>query len=638
MAITTALTRLLDIRHPILLAPMGAVSGGQSGRRGDAGRRAGAIGPRAISARIGSSSSSRPPAMPPWASASSPGIWPSIPSSSRPRWRTSRGSSCSPSAIPRPSFPAIKQTGALCLAQVQSVELAVAAAKAGADIIIAQGSEAGGHGAARGGLALVPAVADAVAPLPVVAAGGIADGRGLAAALALGAAGALMGTRFFASEEALGPLAAQSSGWSRVGATTRCAPRSSTWCASSTGRSPSPGGPWPMTSRGAGTDGRKSSPPGSRPRTPATGRRRAGRRGEPPSSGRARRSISFMPSSRPSAILERIVAEAEACIAGNAPAGDGAAEPMRAAWYERNGPAREVLTVGEMPDPSRRARRGTGARPCLGRQSLRRQITPGRTGAHRLSPCHSPQRRRRASSPPWARASPPRASDSASGSTTPSGSGPSARRRAWWRCPPPWPCRCPMASPSPPAPVSAFPPRRRITPSSPTGPVARKTVLVTGGAGAVGHYAIQLARWGGARVLATVSAEAKAAHALAAGAETAINYRKQDVAKLVLAATGGAGVDRIVEVEFGGNLAIDREDPEDPWRDRRLCLHGRADAGAALLSPDVQGRDDPHRARLSADGGGAGATIADLTRALEQGALRHAVAKSPSLDRDRRSP
>lgn len=86
------------------------------------------------------------------------------------------------------------------------------------------------------------------------------------------------------------------------------------------------------------------------------------------------------------------------------------------------------------------------------------------------------------------------------------------------------------------------------------GPITGKTVLVTGGAGAVGNYAIQLARWGGAaQVLATVSSPAKARHAKAAGADVVINYRKQDVARRILRATKGAGVDHIVEVAFGVN-------------------------------------------------------------------------------------
>ena len=86
------------------------------------------------------------------------------------------------------------------------------------------------------------------------------------------------------------------------------------------------------------------------------------------------------------------------------------------------------------------------------------------------------------------------------------------------------------------------------------GPVRGKTVLVTGGAGAVGHYAVQLAAWGGAQVYATVSGAEKAAEAEAAGAETTINYRKQNVGEAVLDLTNGVGVDRIVDVDFGGNL------------------------------------------------------------------------------------
>jgi NAD(P)H-dependent flavin oxidoreductase YrpB (nitropropane dioxygenase family) len=78
---------------------------------------------------------------------------------------------------------------------------AVKAAEAGADVIIAQGTEGGGHVGWVTTLALVPMVVDAVAPIPVLAAGGIADGRGLVAALALGADGVLLGTRFLATDE-----------------------------------------------------------------------------------------------------------------------------------------------------------------------------------------------------------------------------------------------------------------------------------------------------------------------------------------------------------------------------------------------------------------------------------------------------
>ncbi len=88
------------------------------------------------------------------------------------------------------------------------------------------------------------------------------------------------------------------------------------------------------------------------------------------------------------------------------------------------------------------------------------------------------------------------------------------------------------------------------------GSVAGQTMLVAGGAGAVGHYAVQLAKWGGARVLATVSGEAKAAHAMAGGADATVNYRQEDTAARVLELTGGEGVDRIIEVDFGGNLDV----------------------------------------------------------------------------------
>jgi len=88
------------------------------------------------------------------------------------------------------------------------------------------------------------------------------------------------------------------------------------------------------------------------------------------------------------------------------------------------------------------------------------------------------------------------------------------------------------------------------------GPVTGQTLLITGGAGAVATYAIQLARWNGARVLATVSSPEKAASARAMGADEVIDYRRQDVAAEVLRLTGAQGVDRIIEVDFGSNLEV----------------------------------------------------------------------------------
>ncbi len=89
------------------------------------------------------------------------------------------------------------------------------------------------------------------------------------------------------------------------------------------------------------------------------------------------------------------------------------------------------------------------------------------------------------------------------------------------------------------------------------GPVTGLSVLVQGGAGAVGMVAIALARWNGARVIATVSSPEKAEAACAAGADAAVDYRREDVVARVRDLTNGAGVDRIVEVDFGANVAID---------------------------------------------------------------------------------
>jgi nitronate monooxygenase len=208
MALATELTKRLHIRHPVLLAPMGAVSGGRLAAAVTRAGGLGLLGPGYFGAD--------------WieqqfeAAGNTPvGIGFITWHMEKHPEQLDTALAHKPRAVmlsfgdPGPFIPRIKETGATVIAQVQGVEMAKAAAGAGADIIVAQGGEAGGHGAARGGMCLVPAVVDAVAPVPVVAAGGIADGRCLAAALALGACGSLIGTRFFASEEALGFPAAK---------------------------------------------------------------------------------------------------------------------------------------------------------------------------------------------------------------------------------------------------------------------------------------------------------------------------------------------------------------------------------------------------------------------------------------------
>jgi enoyl-[acyl-carrier protein] reductase II len=108
-------------------------------------------------------------------------------------------------AVPEKHVAEMKAHGMKIVVMTGKVKHAVRAEQAGADVVAAQGTEAGGHTGEIGTLALVPQVVDAV-KIPVVAAGGIVDGRGVVAALALGAQGAVVGTRFIATPEATAAL------------------------------------------------------------------------------------------------------------------------------------------------------------------------------------------------------------------------------------------------------------------------------------------------------------------------------------------------------------------------------------------------------------------------------------------------
>jgi nitronate monooxygenase len=207
--IATALTEMFGLQHPIVLGPMGSVSGGHLAatvsNAGGLGLVGGGYGdPAWLQKEL---SLAKEKTRRPW------GVGLITWSIDRSVFELVLG--YRPDAFmlsfgdPRPCAPAIKAAGCRLICQVQDVEQARVAREAGADIIVAEGGEAGGHGGARATLPLVPAVVDAVAPTPVIAAGGIADGRGLAAALMLGAHGVLMGTRFYASIEALGQDAAK---------------------------------------------------------------------------------------------------------------------------------------------------------------------------------------------------------------------------------------------------------------------------------------------------------------------------------------------------------------------------------------------------------------------------------------------
>lgn len=110
---------------------------------------------------------------------------------------------------PRPFADRIRASGAKLICQVQSLAIAHQALEARPDVLVAQGAEAGGHGGERSLFALLPAVRDLATDKPILAAGGIADRRGYDAAVALGAGGVLVGTRFIASEESLSTPAAK---------------------------------------------------------------------------------------------------------------------------------------------------------------------------------------------------------------------------------------------------------------------------------------------------------------------------------------------------------------------------------------------------------------------------------------------
>lgn len=206
MSLKTRLTDLLGIEHPIISAPMAFAAGGKLAAAATGAGGLGLIGggygdaqwlerefAEAGNARVGCGFIT-------WSLATRPELLDLVLTHAPAAVMLSFGA-------PAPFAPRIKEAGAKLICQIQSMEHARQAVAAGADAIVAQGAEAGGHGVVRATFTLVPEVADYLAKAApktvLVAAGGIADGRGLAAALMLGAEGVLIGSRFWASAEAL---------------------------------------------------------------------------------------------------------------------------------------------------------------------------------------------------------------------------------------------------------------------------------------------------------------------------------------------------------------------------------------------------------------------------------------------------
>jgi len=225
---------------------------------------------------------------------------------------------------------------------------------------------------------------------------------------------------------------------------------------------------------------------------------------------------------------------------------------LLAAWYENNGAARAVLQYGEQPDPLpgkgevRVRLRASAVNPSDvkarggSRPVIPPRVIPNSDGAgdiDRVGPGVSKSRLRQrvwTYNGQWQRAS----GTSAQYIALPAELAVPLPRKLTWAqgaclgIPVMTAHRCLFAD----------------------GPIRGMTVLVAGGAGVVGHYAVQLARWAGARVIATVSSPEKAAHAVKGGAHAAIDYRTESVAERIDALTRGKGVDRVVDVELGVNL------------------------------------------------------------------------------------
>jgi nitronate monooxygenase len=211
MSITTPLTKRLGITHPVLLAPMDVVADGrltaavsEAGGLGILGggygeeqwltRELDVLANRRVRFGVGFIT---------WSLAKQPKLLDLVLDRKPAAVMLSFGD-------PLPFIERIKRANAVAICQVQTLALAKDAVAAGADVLVAQGSEGGGHGASRGLVTLLPEIVDAVKDRAlVVGAGGVADGRGLAAALMLGASGVMVGTRFYATTEAAGADAAK---------------------------------------------------------------------------------------------------------------------------------------------------------------------------------------------------------------------------------------------------------------------------------------------------------------------------------------------------------------------------------------------------------------------------------------------
>ena len=305
---------------------------------------------------------------------------------------------------------------------------------------------------------------------------------------------------------------------------------------------------------------------------------------------------------------------------------------MRAVWYEQNGEAAEVLRLGELEDPTpapgevrvRLATSGINPIDVKRRKGARGQVikdplvVPGFDGAGVIDAVGDGVERSRIGERVWV-------------------------YEGQWQRPRgtaaefvALPAEC--AVPLPPGTgfaeaaclgIPALTAHRAVFAD---GPVEGQTVLVTGGAGAVGAYAVQFAKLGGARVLTSVSSAEKAETAADAGADYVFNYKAENVPQRVADLPGGGGVDRIVEVEFGGNLpqslamlkpnGVIASYASDAVMEPKVPFYGMA--YLSLTVRFVLVFMMPAAAKQQA--------IRDITGWLEAGVLRHYIARRYPLE------
>ena len=302
---------------------------------------------------------------------------------------------------------------------------------------------------------------------------------------------------------------------------------------------------------------------------------------------------------------------------------------MRAVWYERNGPS-DVLQVGEMPDPEpgpgevrvRVVSSGINPSDWKRRQGLTRPMEFSRVIPHQ----------------------------DGAGVIDRVGPGVDAVRigeRVWLY-------QCQIGRPFGTAAELTVQPANRAIPLPDNtsftegaclgvpamtahrclfadGPIAGKTVLVPGGAGAVGNYAVQMAKLSGAQVITMVSSDQKAAIATASGADHAVNYRTEDLAKRIMAITDGLGVDHVVEVDFAGNFDISREVLRS---NGVVAVYAAGTASQPPVPLQFESTNATVRMVLVYDMPEAAkeAAVSDIFRWLEQGMLSHLLGPRFTLD------